>query len=544
MRAEKAGQEGPAEQAALALKDVLHHAEVGAAAAGATSVGAESYAAAAKSTAPRGHGVLAEKANHMIDQLLLRDAKHVGTDNAKNGPDRIVNGQMIQSKYCASGRECVASCFENGTFKYMKPDGTPMQIEVPKDLYDSAVQAMEARIRRGEVPGVTDPADAANIIRKGHLTYAQALNLARAGTIESLTYDVRTGAIAFAFALGLSAAVRFAIGMWRGEELGVATAAAAKTGLQIGGVTFAASVLSAQIGRTGIDTMMAPLSTALVERLGPDMTRKLAQLLSGRELATAEATKHLARLLRGHVVTAAVTTVILSTVDLYRLVSGSISGSQAIKNITTTAAGVAGGTAGWVAGAAAGTAAGTALPVVGNMVGGIIGGLIGAFGLGALSSWGTKSALDALIKDDAVEMARILEESMAHVASDYLLSPKEIEEFKRRLVDGDLSALLRSVYAAEDRIAFCNVKVASVLDAIAAARPRIALPSPEALSKAVVEALAEAEAESAGVAEGAEDERETASQLEATPASSVIPAAKDEGKVGEANPAERIAAAE
>lgn len=42
--------------------------------------------------------------------------------------------------------------------KYTINGGTePMQIEVPSDMYDSAVQAMENRIRRGEVPGVNNP---------------------------------------------------------------------------------------------------------------------------------------------------------------------------------------------------------------------------------------------------------------------------------------------------------------------------------------------------------------------------------------------------
>lgn len=57
-------------------------------------------------------------------------------------------------------------------------DGKPMQIEVPSDKFDAAVQAMEEKIREGKIPGVTDPNEAKNIVRKGHFTYQQAKNIA------------------------------------------------------------------------------------------------------------------------------------------------------------------------------------------------------------------------------------------------------------------------------------------------------------------------------------------------------------------------------
>ena len=70
-----------------------------------------------------------------------------------------------------------------------------MQIEVPSDKYDAAVEAMQEKIRKGKIPGVTDPDEAKNIVRKGHFTYEQAKNIAKAGTVESLTYDAVNGAI-------------------------------------------------------------------------------------------------------------------------------------------------------------------------------------------------------------------------------------------------------------------------------------------------------------------------------------------------------------
>ena len=98
----------------------------------------------------------------------------IGGDNERNGPDRLVDGVQIQSKYCSSGANCIAECFEDGKFRYFNADNSPMQIEVPSDMYEAAVKAMEERIRSGQMKGVSDPAKAREVARKGHFTYAQA----------------------------------------------------------------------------------------------------------------------------------------------------------------------------------------------------------------------------------------------------------------------------------------------------------------------------------------------------------------------------------
>ena len=75
---------------------------------------------------PRGHGFAAEQANHLADITRGKKARIVGYNNAKNGPDRMVNGIAIQSKYCASGSKCIQECFENGQFRYWNRNRTPM----------------------------------------------------------------------------------------------------------------------------------------------------------------------------------------------------------------------------------------------------------------------------------------------------------------------------------------------------------------------------------------------------------------------------------
>ena len=106
---------------------------------------------------PNPHGFFAENANDLFDKFAGKDAKVVGGDNRRNGPDRHVDGVQSQSKYCQSGLNCINECFKGEKFRYFNPDGSPMQIEVPSDMYEGAVKAMEERIRRGQVKGVSDP---------------------------------------------------------------------------------------------------------------------------------------------------------------------------------------------------------------------------------------------------------------------------------------------------------------------------------------------------------------------------------------------------
>lgn len=162
--------------------------------------------------AHQGHGFAAERANTLHDKLYGKDARMLGDDNTKNGPDRIVNGEWIQSKYFQDGRQAIDACFEDGgkgAFRYIGKHDSPMTIEVPKDenIYNQAVERMQEKIRNGQVEGITDPAEAKNIVRQGNYTYQQARNIARAGNIDSLKYDATNGAVVAASVFGVSAVI-------------------------------------------------------------------------------------------------------------------------------------------------------------------------------------------------------------------------------------------------------------------------------------------------------------------------------------------------
>lgn len=339
--------------------------------------------------AARGHGFAAEKANHLHDVFTGKDAKLVGGDNIKNGVDRIVDGVYIQTKYCASGSKCISEAFKDGLFRYMKADGTPMQIEVPSDMHEAAVQAMQERIKKGQVPGVQDPAAAGDLVRKGHYTYKQARNIAKFGTVESLSYDAVNGIQLAGSAMGITAAVSFALKTWNGEPFGKALDEACFEGLCVGGVAWLSSVLAAQVGRTSFEGAMRVGTDWVVKQMGPTLSAALANaFLGGSQIYGAAAANHASKLLRGNVATAIVVSGVLSVNDFSLLFSREISGVQAFKNLGKTASGVAGGSAGMWAGAAVGTAI---FPGVGTTVGGFVGGVVG--GLGA--SFAAGKGLDA-----------------------------------------------------------------------------------------------------------------------------------------------------
>src|SRR5262249_25408192 len=147
-----------------------------------------------------------------------------------------------QSKYCSTGSKCIEQCFDQGIFRYYTQDGAPMQIEVPSDMHEAAVQAMKERIKKGQVPGVQDPEAANTLVRKGHITYAQARNIAKFGTIESITFDLVNGVQLAGAAMGMTAAVSFAVATWNGDDWEQALQNACLEGLSVGGTAFLSSV--------------------------------------------------------------------------------------------------------------------------------------------------------------------------------------------------------------------------------------------------------------------------------------------------------------
>lgn len=429
-----------------------------------------------KFNASRGHGFAAEQANNLYDILTGQDAAVIGGDNAKNGADRLVNGIRIQTKYCQEASASVAAAFDGGQYRYINPDGSLMQLEVPSDQYEKAVELMARRIEQGQVPGVTNPADARDIVRRGHFTYDQAKNIVKFGTVESLTYDAVTGAVVSTSAFGITATLTFAQSLWRGDSLDIAVENAVYAGLQTGGAAFANSIVTAQLMRLGLNKALAAPTNAVVQLMGPEASAALANSLrEGAKIHGQAAVNNVKNLLRNNAVSYAVMTVVLSAKDIGYAFQGKISGAQLFKNITTTAGGMAGGTAGFLLGK-------FALSLIAPGAGGVVSIAVAVAGMAAGGTAGgaaTNAVVSKFIEDDAVKMVQIIEKVFCAQAQEYMLTQEELdivlEDLKREL-SGE--ALL-DMFASKDHTAFADKLVREQIERLIRMRCRIYLP-PEA----------------------------------------------------------------
>ena len=435
----------------------------------------------------RGHGFAAESANDLHDRFTGKDSQIVGGDNARDGADRIVNGTNIQSKYCSSGSKCVQECFHNGKFRYYNTDGTPMQIEVPSDKYDDAVKAMQNRIERGEINGVKR---AEEIIRKGNVTYEQAKNIAKAGTVESLTYDAVNGIKIGAYSGGISAAITFAISSWNGKNFEAALKDSVEVGLQVGGVAWASSILVGQMTKAGINSLLVAPSDEIVRMIGSKASANLVNAFrSGTEIYGAAAMKSASKLLRGNVVAGVATVAIMSVGDVVDIARGRISPEQLLKNVVNTSETTAGGVGGWMGGAAAGAVIGSAVPVIGTTLGAFFGGIIGSFAGGTAASKVSQAVTDEFIEDDSKEMVRILEEEFTTVSVDYLLNKDEVEKVLAKLQSNLDGSTLKDMYSSDNRHKFARELIEKFTIPVVKSRPRIYLPTSEDYVQGLRQAL-------------------------------------------------------
>ncbi|WP_304152488.1 hypothetical protein [Megamonas hypermegale] len=393
-----------------------------------------------KFNSSQGHGFAAERANDLFDRLLLKDAKIEGDNNLKDGADRLVNGVSIQSKYCKTGAGCINACFRDGKFRYFQ-DGKPMVIEVPSDKYESALKAMQKRIEKGEVDGITNPLDAEKYVQKGHFTYEQAKNVAKAGTVESLAYDGVNNAIKCGNVLGTSAAMSFATAVWNGKDIKEASKIAILDGIKSGGKTFIRSVLSSQLNKSGLDGVLKKSSDIIVQNMSKEASEFLVKAF--RDEISDKAIKGAAsKILRGNLVSSIANFTVTSVPDIVKAFRGKITVQELTENLAKNGASVAGGTAGWIAGAAAGAKLGASAGSLFGPVGTVVGGTLGTAGGIAGSYLGGKMAeksadytisevkkkiSDNTSNSDLGSIVNNIEDKVVNMAADYLLNITEVK---------------------------------------------------------------------------------------------------------------------
>lgn len=422
----------------------------------------------------QGHGFAAEQGNDLWDRMIGNDAQILGDDNAKNGADRLVNGKLIQTKYCQNARASIDAGFKNGQYRYLDTKGKPMQLEVPSDQYEEAVKIMAKKIEDGKVPNCNNPSKAKDLVRKGNITLEQATNLAKAGTIESLAFDAINGAVIGTSAAGISATITFARALWNGEELNSAIDNAVFIGIQAGGSAFIISLVSAQLTKTNLNTLLLEPSIELVKAL-PSVVRTnlLATMRNGAPIFGAAASNNLSKLLRGNLIVSAVTTLVLSSQDILNFVTGKISGKQLFKEVTTIVSGVVGTTVGATGTTALAGALGVSLGPIGAAVTSIVGGIIG----GGMSAAVSRNILDRFIEDDAIELVRIINKQFSILAFDYLLSEEEIELSLEVLRGCLIQSKLLEMFAAKNRELFADELILKCINSVIIWRTKVRVPS-------------------------------------------------------------------
>lgn len=439
---------------------------------------------------PAGHGELAEEANNIIDRLQGHQAEILGRDNAKNGPDRSVDGVLIQTKYYKTARGSLEACFDPSShqYRYLTEDRTPMQLEVPKDQYQQVLRSFEKKISQGKVPGVSDPKDAEKIVRKGKLTYDQAVNLAKPGTAESLKYDAATGAVTCSCAFGLSFLATTFMAYRETRDITGAVQAGIAAGVQVFGLSFAQHMVVSQLSRTGLSNALMAPSQAVVGELGfktsATIVNGLRALTGKTAISGAAASKQLAKMLRGNAVSAAVTLAVFSVPETYKLFQGKASGAQYAQNMACLATSIAGGIAGAVAGTAVSPGEGTIVGLAGGMVGGTVG-TVAAGVVGGI-----------LFEGDSASFGRYFNAMVSCMAVEYLLDGREMDELLAVLncvKSEEFRTLMEETLSSRDQEAKVRAFLVPMFDETVSRRERFALPTSRQISDALVEFEQDAE---------------------------------------------------
>lgn len=360
------------------------------------------------------HGHAAEVFSHRADLAAGKNAIHKGPDNAKWGADRISDGLNIQSKYCKTARETVDSFFgEDGNFKYLNNDGSAQSPEVPREQGGDVIQMFKRKSAEGKIPGIKEE-DVEEWVKKGELTYKQSKNICKAFTVESMTYDLKNGAIIGLKVGSVSAAITFFVCVSNGMSINEAFKRSGKVLLRQFLVGGALHFFIGQVGKCL--TSYGKMRSIIPNIKGVD--KKLSSYgLNSSSVATV---------------------LFILAKDVSKWTRGRISGKQAVKNI-----------------AISGTVAG-----VTGKVGSVIGGPLG-WGLGTVAGLFagimTSKFLDCFIKDDKELLQEIFMVQFEIHARDYLLTSKEVDHINKIFEKINLEQFFEDMYKSNNRYRFVSL---------------------------------------------------------------------------------------
>jgi hypothetical protein len=296
---------------------------------------------------------------------------------------------------------------------------------VPKDQYEEALQLMKKKILENKVPGVTDPEQASDIVKQGDVTYKQACNIAKAGNLDSLWFDVKNQAVVTGCAFGISFVIVYGVGIWQGLKPKEAFKNAFGNALKTGTIVLVSGVGSQQLLRTSFGRTFAAFTTKLSRQLvtkiystkvGKEIIERIASTIMKKTLHGAAAKNVVSKFLRTNWVTASVVTIVMSIPEAYNVIVGKNSMVQFGKNSVVNIAGVGG----CFGGAALGMAIGGPVGSLIGFLGGLIGGLFAALGI--------KKLLNLIAPDDSKIMIESMNEAIEELAFDYMITEDDLEK--------------------------------------------------------------------------------------------------------------------
>lgn len=395
----------------------------------------------------KGHGVAGEHAGNAFDKIKFKNAKGLGHDNSKNGADRVVNGKLIQTKYCKTAKDSINSVFhtvdKKQTAKYIynyQNNNKMMIIEVPKDQYDEALKEMARKIRGGAVPNENNPNNANKYVKKGPLTYNQA-QIAQTSIFDSKAHSQFINSkgekqiATFTQKLKYSAGIDFMEGagtaipgsiissVWvfwlcrtNGQDV--------KSSFKNAGIAFLKPV-----AYSGFTYMLA------AQFAGSQVGKKIGQSIINTNIASKflnNTQKNATKLVSSGtllIINASIT----FGPDVYDVLRGRISHRQLVKNTITTSLGMAGG-----------MALGTLFsPGIGTIIGATIGGTV--------TSFTAKKIADSIYEDDAIEMIKIAKEEFIENIIMNGIEQKEFEYIlNETFLHKNFNKLLKIMFASEN----------------------------------------------------------------------------------------------
>ncbi|MBM7666676.1 hypothetical protein JOC25_003186 [Solibacillus kalamii] len=374
--------------------------------------------------------------------------------------------QIVHNVYCPNINDAIAIC--EIELKQLDQEQSNY-LEVPFEQYHE----IHAHFNNSD------------IIKQGAFTYEQVRHILDAGNIHNLVIDER-GCIDFKKEIiGMSTAISFAQSKWNGAERSTAVENAVLTGLTVIGEPFAEEIIEKQIDNLNIVDHIEldeGIASAVKKNGAKAVVKRMASTATKKAMYSSVIAKKAITLLNANVVTGAIVTGVMSSVDIIRAIKNQMSPAQLFKNISKTAASVAGSIIGLIVGGGIGLSIPNVSTTVISLIGGIVGLIIGSI----LTTTLVKKVLDLFIKDDAVKMLEIFNEELINLVEQYLLNEKELQ-----LVLSDFNEMynmqeeFRKMYATEDRVAYARAMIEKELNRIVRLRMYLQVPTNEELYGAI-----------------------------------------------------------